>query len=205
MLLQHFKLAGYYWQQTGVTSTYSDIEIIEGCRQQQRKAQGYLYNKYYSDFMKICLRYANSMHDAEQWLNDGFYKIFTKINLYDGKGSFEGWMKRVLINTCLDNLKANKKHNVLLFTDMSENPPALTSAHIGNDALHNLGFKEIIMVLQQIPETHRTVFNLSVFEGYTHKEIAESLGIKEGTSFWYMNQARELLKQKISEYQLKAK
>ena len=61
------------------------------------------------------------------------------------------------------------------------------------------------MVLQQIPETHRTVFNLSVFEGYTHKEIAASLGIKEGTSFWYMNQARELLKQKISEYQLKAK
>lgn len=155
--------------------------------------------------MKICLRYANSMHDAEQWLNDGFYKIFTKINMYDGKGSFEGWMKRVLINTCLDNLKANKKHNVLVFTDMSENPPALTSAHIGNDALHNLGFKEIIMVLQQIPETHRTVFNLSVFEGYTHKEIAENLGIKEGTSFWYMNQARELLKQKISEYQLKAK
>jgi len=188
-----------------VTADYTEIEVIEGCKQQHRKAQGYLYKKYYSDFLKICMRYANTLPDAEQWLNDGFFKIFTKINMYDGKGSFEGWMKRVLINTCLDNLKANKKHSVLLFTDMSENPPAITNAQTSNNALHNLGFKEIIMVLQQIPETHRTVFNLSVFEGYTHKEIAETLGIKEGTSFWYMNQARELLKQRIKEYQLKTK
>lgn len=167
--------------------------------------QGYLYKKYYSDFLKICLRYANTMHDAEQWLNDGFFKVFTKINMYDGKGSFEGWMKRIVVNTCLDNLRANKKHSALVFTEIADNSSATTSAHISNDAMQNMGFKEIIMVLQQIPETHRTVFNLYVFEGYSHKEIAVGLGIKEGTSYWYMSQARELLKQKISEYQLKTK
>lgn len=149
------------------------------------------------------MRYTNTMPDAEQCLNDGFYKIFTKIAQYDNAGSFEGWMKRIVINTCLDKLKAGKNKRALSFEEINEQAPE--HVPIANDALQNLNFKEIIQSLQQLPETHRMVFNLNIFEGYSHKEIAKLLSIKEGTSFWYMNQARELLKKELSKYQLKSR
>jgi len=191
--------------QNNVVQAYTDFELIEGCKKQERKAQEYLYKKYYSNFMKLCMRYAPTQHDAEQWLNDGFYKIFTKINSFDNNGSFEGWMKRVMVNTCLDQLRVGKKLKALYFTEIGENTLASIQTPTGNDALQQMGFKEIIQALQGLPETYRTVFNLHVFEGLEHKEIAGQLDIKEGTSYWYLNKAREMMKEKISHYQRKRK
>lgn len=156
-------------------------------------------------FLKVCMRYTDTMPDAEQCLNDAFYKIFTKTGQYSNKGSFEGWMKQIVVNTCLDKLKAGKAARALKFVEIKDHTPEQAHAHITNDAMGNLTFKEIMRSLQSLPETYRMVFNLSVFEGYTHKEIAKLLSVKEGTSYWYLNQAREMLKKELSTYQLKAK
>ncbi|OSZ79407.1 hypothetical protein CAP35_14465 [Chitinophagaceae bacterium IBVUCB1] len=206
MLLRCIKTVQYYWHcKNDVAQEYTEHELIEGCKRQQPKVQEYLYKRYYSDFMKVCMRYAPTVHDAEQWLNDGFYKVFTKVGMFDGKGSFEGWMKRVLVNTCLDQLRLSKKQSALQFKEVEENTVSVLSVHIQNDALQSLCFKEIISALQQLPETYRTVFNLHVFDGLGHKEIAAQLNIKEGTSHWYLNKAREMMKEKISQQTLKNK
>lgn len=149
------------------------------------------------------MRYSGSLHDAEQCLNDAFYKIFTRTSSYNQAGSFEGWMKRVLVNTCLDWIKSRKSVAGLKFVEVDEHTGLPQQVHMGNDALQQLGFNEIISAMQRLPETYRTVFNLHVFEGYTHKEIATLLSVKEGTSHWYLNQARELLKKELIKYQLK--
>lgn len=151
------------------------------------------------------MRYTDTLPDAEQCLNDGFYKIFTKTAQYGSKGSFEGWMKQVVVNTCLDKLKVSKSARALNFVDINDQLSIQVHAHIANEAMQNLNFKEIMQSLHRLPETYRMVFNLNVFEGYSHKEIAKLLSIKEGTSCWYLNQAREMLKKELSKYQLKKK
>lgn len=181
---------------------HTEQEIIKGCKAHDRKVQAYLYKARYSDYLKICLRYAPTYEDAEQLLNDAFYKIFTRIEQYDNTGSFEGWMKRVVVNTCLDGLKAAMKKNhekVELDTVyMQETMPSNFS-----DILKQINFKELVRLIQELPAPYRAAFNLYVFEGYTHREIAAGLQVKEGTSHWYVNQAREWLKRKLSSQHLK--
>lgn len=181
---------------------FNEQEIIKCCKAHDRKAQAYLYKARYSDFLKICLRYAPTYEDAEQLLNDAFYKIFTRIGQYDNSGSFEGWMKRVVINTCLDGLKtAMKKHREKIELDMMDVHDGVPSNF--SDVLQQINFKELVLLIQKLPTPYRAAFNLYVFEGYSHKEIAECLQVKEGTSHWYVNQARELLKKKLSSQQVK--
>lgn len=187
-----------------VEQGYTDTEIIQGCIAGQRKMQEYLYKKYYSSFMKICMRYANDIPDAEHYLNDGFFKIFTKLEQYNNAGSFEGWMKRIMINTCLDKLKAKKTLKNFDTVDIADYGPEY-QAHTINDAIPQMSFNEIMRSLQCLPENYRVVFNLNIFEGYSHKEIAQMLSIKEGTSHWYLNKAREMLKQELMKYQLKSR
>jgi len=176
---------------------YTEQDIIEGCQRNNRLLQEHLYKKYYSLFLKLCARYAKDMHDAEQLLQDGFLKIFSHINDYAGKGSFEGWMRRVVVNTCLDYLKSKylKTSMQLHFPDdkMQESSKFVTT----NSALDKIAMKDLLGHIQKLPPMSRTVFNLFIFDGYSHKEIAKILDMSEGTSQWHVNNARKSLQQII--------
>ena len=175
---------------------YSEHEIIAGCRDQNRAIQEHLYKIYYSLFLKICARYAKDMQDAEQLLNDGFLKIFTNINKFGDQGSFEGWMKRVMVNTCLDYLRSKYLKQEMVM-HVHAIPAEQSNLSISNEVFENLEFKELVRVVQSLPAMTRTVFNLFVFEGYTHAEIAAQFNISEKTSQWHVHQARYLLQKKI--------
>jgi len=181
---------------------YAEQEIIAGCRAQDRMYQEYLYKKYYSLFLKICARYAKDMEDAEQLLNDGFLKIFTRIEDYGHSGSFEGWMKRIVINTCLDYLRS-KYLKTSMQMHFNINLLAEQKMATENNAVSNIEFRELVQMIQTLPAVTRTVFNLFVFDGFTHKEIANLLDIGEGTSYWHVHQARTLLQKKIKAHHVK--
>jgi RNA polymerase sigma factor (sigma-70 family) len=181
---------------------YSEQEIIAGCRKKNRALQELLYKTYYSTFLKVCARYAKSMQDAEQLLNDGFLKIFTQIELFKNSGSFAGWMQRIMVNTCIDYLRGTAlKEDIIMHVHSI--PAEESDISVDNDAIESMDFKELVMVIQSLPAMTRTVFNLFVFEGFNHKEISEKLDISEGTSHWHIHQGRNMLQKKIgkSEHQ----
>lgn len=172
---------------------FTEKEIIEGCRRNERVFQEHLYKHYYNLFLKVCARYARDMEDAEQLMQDGFLKIFNRIGDFGFKGSFEGWMRKIMVNTCLDYLKSKylkQSMQVQLGAEITEREVF----SVRNDALGNLRLREILHLIQQLPPMSRVVFNLFVFEGYAHKEIARMLDMSEGTSQWHVNNARKLLK-----------
>ncbi len=175
---------------------YSEKEIIDGCRQQNRIFQEYLYKHYYSLFLKICARYAKSMEDAEQLLNDGFLRIFSNIHGFKQQGSFEGWMKRIVVNTCLDYLKSKQLKNAMQINYTGSVNEELNTGAVCH-SLNLIEFKELLHMIQTLPPMSKTVFNLYVFDGFSHKEIAKMLEISESTSSWHLHHARSLLQKKI--------
>ena len=176
---------------------YSEQDIIAGCRKKNRAIQEHLYRENYSMFLKVCARYAKTMMDAEQLLNDGYLKIFTQIDKFGGTGSFQGWMKRVMINTCLDYLRSTYLKEEMTM-HVNAVLPEDTNLSVSNEGLESMEFKELLEIIQHLPAMTRTVFNLFVFEGFNHKEISEQLDISEGTSHWHVHQARNLLQKKIT-------
>jgi RNA polymerase sigma factor (sigma-70 family) len=180
---------------------YTEQDIIEGCRRNERALQEYLYKKYYSLFLKLCARYAKDMNDAEQLVQDGYLKIFNHMNDYSGKGSFEGWMRRIVVNTCLDYLKSKYLKNSMQLHFPNEIADSGTFS-VSNTAMEKIALKDLLGIIQTLPPMSRTVFNLFVFEGYSHKEIGKILEMSEGTSQWHVNNARKSLQQKIKANQL---
>lgn len=174
----------------------SEQDIIAGCKKQDRLVQEHVYKTYYSRFMKVCARYAKDLHDAEQLLNDGFLKIFSRTKDFQNKGSFEGWMNRIMVNTCLDYLKSSYMKTTLKL-QVNNGLTEQADISIKSDAIEKLEFKELIALVQSLPVMTRMVFNLYVFEEYPHKQIAELLEMSEGTSHWHLHQARKLLQEKI--------
>lgn len=154
----------------------SEANIIERCKKNDSKAQKALYDKYAPLFFSICLRYLKDPMAAEDALVEGFYKIFSKLNQYKREGSFEGWMKRVIINEAL--MKIRKRNNLSLYVEIDkaynvkEEPTAIT----------DLAAQELMSLVQELPNGYRTVFNMYVIEGYKHREIGEILGISINTS-----------------------
>jgi RNA polymerase sigma factor (sigma-70 family) len=177
-------------------AAYSEQELIAGCRNNNRAVQEHVYKTYYSRFMKVCARYARDMHDAEQLLNDGFLRIFSKVDDFKNKGSFEGWMNRIMVNICLDYLKSSYMKSSM---KMQINNAIIdkTDIPINSEAIEKIEFRELVVLIQTLPVMTRTVFNLYVFEEYTHKQISLMLEISEGTSQWHLHQARKQLKSKI--------
>jgi RNA polymerase sigma factor (sigma-70 family) len=148
-------------------------------------------------FLKVCARYAKSMQDAEQLLNDGFLKVFTQIDKFSSTGSFGGWMQRIMVNTCLDYLRSSALKSEMIM-HVNAIPAEESNISVGNEALDNIEFKELVGMIQSLPAMTRTVFNLFVFDGFNHKEISGQLDISEGTSHWHVHQARNLLQKKIT-------
>lgn len=175
---------------------YSEEEIIAGCRKKNRAIQEHLYKAYYSTFLKVCARYAKDMQDAEQLLNDGFLKVFTQIDNFKNTGSFEGWMRRIVINTCLDYLRSTALKEEMAM-HMRAIPAEESTLSVTNMGMDRVEFKDMVRLIQSLPAMTRTVFNLFVFDGFNHKEISGQLDISEGTSHWHLHQARNQLQKKI--------
>lgn len=170
------------------------IKLVEGLKKQDRKCQEALYQRYFSLLMSMAMRYCENWDDAKDVVNNSFLKIFTKIDHFEGKGSFEGWMKRTVVNTALDFIKS-KKFNLV---DIDDIDAYYQDVFVENEAALLINSEDILKLVQSLPDATRTVFNLYVIEGYKHKEISEMLGISEGTSHWHVLNARRLLQEKLN-------
>jgi RNA polymerase sigma factor (sigma-70 family) len=163
-------------------------DIILGCVKANRDSQKQLYKLYYSFSMGICMRYSNSYAEAEEITNDGFLKIFKKITDFEPshqsvEASFAGWIKRIFINTAIDNYRKNNKSYTVPLVDNS-------SFEISETAIDTMSYKEIIELVQKLSPTYRTIFNLYVLDGYKHEEISKQLNISVGTSKSNLAKAR---------------
>ncbi|GAB6013095.1 RNA polymerase sigma factor [Viscerimonas tarda] len=172
-----------------------ELQLIAGCKEKNRECQKYLYEKYARSMYGICLRYAPDSAAAEDLLHDGFIKIFSVIDSYSGKGSFEGWMKRVFINLALERIRKEKSS---IITEELTEIPDLTDDE--NERANNISEEELMKMIQDLPAGYRTVFNLYVVENLSHKEIAQMLGVAEGTSRSQYIRARQILQEKVMSY-----
>jgi len=164
-----------------------DLTVINGCKLNKRKSQEQLFKLLYNPILRICMIYAHNRETAEDYLQNGFIKIFNNISKYDGKGNFEGWAKRVVRNMIFDELRIKKQFmfiDDLELTNIPEDVPEI------NEKYYNVNIEDIITIVQSLPTKLRTVFNLKVFENLTHKEISELLSISDGTSKAYYHRAR---------------
>lgn len=158
-------------------------EIISGCIRQDRRAQEELFRLFYGKMLGVCMRYARDRDSAEEMLQEGFIKVFDKLEGFDYKGSFEGWMRRIVANTAIDQIRKSKKDPMLTDNDEdfklgSEDRMVEQEEQEALEIRADLAMEAI----QQLSPAYRAVFNLYVMEEYTHREIAEILGISEGTS-----------------------
>lgn len=174
----------------------SDSKIIEGCKAGKRIAQRQLFDKFSIQMLGVCLRYARNKSEAEDIMQEGFIKVFLNIKKFRGEGSFEGWIKRIMINTSIHHLKKNLKHDFHL--DISELDDKIILEEV-EETTSVLTAKELMKLIQALPDGYKIVFNLYVFEKYSHKEIAELLKISENTSKSQLSRARSFLKQKVKE------
>jgi RNA polymerase sigma factor (sigma-70 family) len=173
---------------------HDEQQIIEGCLKNSRKAQKMLYDRYAAKFLGMCIRYAKDRLEAEDILQDGFLKIFGRISQYSGLGSFEGWMKRIIVNTAITNYRQNLKHYYKQHIDEVNETDFESSV---SDIEYSL--EELLKVIKDLPPGYKMVFNMFAIEGFQHKEIAEMMGIDVTTSKSQYSRARKLLRQKLGE------
>ncbi len=168
-------------------------KIIKGCLQQRRADQYRLYAHFSKKMFGICLRYAASHDEAQDILQEGFVKVFEKLPSYKGAGKFEGWIRKIFINTAIEKYRERIYH--LPIDQITENDISLHH----NPAPDMLHTKDILQFIQQLPTQYRLVFNLYALEGFSHKEISEALKISESTSRSNLSRARLLLKEKLNQ------
>ena len=168
-------------------------KIVERCKKGDRKAGEKLYHMFSAKMFAICIQYSKSREEAEDNLQDGFIKILESIGQYTGKGSFEGWMKRIFINTALEKYRKNRSLQVV-----EEVPDVVDEDDVGDDL--SIPPNVLFEFVNQLPEKYRLVFNLYVMENMQHKEIAAMLGISDGTSKSNLARAKDILKKKINAY-----
>ena len=182
-------------------------DIIDRCKKNDSKAQEFLFNTYSKVLLGICCRYIKDRDDAEDVLQDSFIKIFLNINKFKNEGSFEGWMKRITVNSALHFIKEKQKIKFESADNLSVTEEDENEQEIEKD----IKAEYILECLNELPTGYRTIFNLHLVEGFSHKEVAEKLGIKESTSRSQFTKARRFLidlinkKEQIKQTQWKAK
>jgi len=166
-------------------------QLIRGCIKQDRRCQKMLYIAFYSFSMGTCLRYTNNREEAAEVMNQGFFKVFTKIEHFDMEQSFKTWLRKIMMNVSIDYNRANLKRAYNEDPDKAEN--MIDCILIDK----NLNYNDLLAMVQQLPQAYRTVFNLFAIEGYSHEEIGDMLNINPGASISNLHQARQKLKQMI--------
>lgn len=169
----------------------TELDLLRGCLDGDRRMQEELYRRFSPRMYAVCLRYAGKAEEAEDILQEGFIKVFKKLDSFRGDGSFEGWMRRIFVNTAIEHFR--RKRYLIPVTEKEEN----TLEGKYTSVLDELGAKDILALVQELSPGYRTVFNMYVVEGYTHKEIADMLGISEGTSKSQLSRAKVILQDMV--------
>lgn len=171
-------------------SSYTETELVDGCQRESPKHQRALYERYHRLMLGVCLRYTDNRDDAQDILQEGFIRVFKHIKTFRKQGSFEGWVRRIMIHTAIEHYRRNSRY---FMVDVKEAGDVKMDA----EALSSLSREEILGLIQELPSGYRTVFNLYAIEGYTHQEIGEMLNISDGTSKSQLSRAKRLLQQKL--------
>ncbi len=168
-------------------------KILKGCRKKDSRAQEELYRLVAPKMYGVCLQYAGNNDDAKDILQEGFIKVFDKIQQFQGKGSFEGWIRKIIINTAIEKIR---------FQTLTQNTfekIKMDSEVYYDDVIDNLSADELISLIRELSPKYRAVFSMYAIEGYDHKEISDLLGITEGTSKSNLSRARKILQEKVKD------
>lgn len=168
---------------------YTTDDLVKRCKAGERKAQELLYKQFASKMLGVCMRYAADKMEAEDMLQNGFIRVFQKMNDYRGEGSFEGWVRRIMVHSSIEYYR---KHHKLL--QLAENGDLPDEVAVSPNAVARLDAKDMMALIQRLSPGYRMVFNLYAIEGYSHKEIGEIMGISEGASKSQLSRARSILK-----------
>ena len=178
-----------------LSSTNPELEsLLQGCLANDRGAQEKLYKKYYGKMMGMCMRYLRNADDAVEVLNTGFLKVFQNLHRYNRQGPFEAWMYSLVRNAIIDQIRGRVKYKEETLHETHEQTVGCEPS-----VLQQLYAKDLLGLLQQLPETSRLVFNMFAIEGFKHDEIASILGISTGTSKWHVSEARRILKESLEQ------
>jgi len=170
--------------------------IIKGCLTGNRRDQELLYRRHAAKLYAVCLQYSGNDEEARDILQEGFIKVFENLVHYKHEGSFEGWMRRIMVNTALE--KYRNRHNLYRVDDIDTIPEQ--DAEPDNMDYSGLGASDLLGIIRELPPTYRMVFNLYAIEGYSHKEISKMVNISEGTSKSNLSRARAILQRRVGSY-----
>jgi RNA polymerase sigma factor (sigma-70 family) len=177
--------------------TEKEKRLVEGCLIGDAKIQRTFYEKYADTMYAICLRYSSNQDEAKDFLQAGFIKIFDNLDRFRFTGSLEGWMKRIMVNNALEQLRKKMR-----FSKMASIDDVVLQDERGvTHNMHGLEVNDLLEVISKLPTGYRTVFNLYVLEGYSHKDIGEELGINVGTSKSQLSKARNMLQERLKNYE----
>ena len=177
-----------------------DSVLVAACLKGDPRAQKALFEKFAPKMFAVCLRYMNSHDEAQDTLQDGFIKVFSKLSDFKNEGVLEGWIRRIMVNTCLDAIRKNEKTKFDVSISDIEYQLDFT-----DHGIQNLEVEELMQMIKSMPNGYRVVFNLFAIEGYSHKEIGEKLGINENTSKSQYLRARAFLRERLEKIEWKEK
>lgn len=175
----------------------NDKELIQACIDEQKSAQRKLYETYAGKMYFVCLRYARHELEAQDMLQDGFIKVFDNLTKFKFNGSFEGWVRRIMVNCCLNHCRKSAFKNENIGIEDYQDKV------VSSTAISDLSEQELLTLIQQLPDGYRMVFNLYVIEGYSHKEIGEMLGTSESTSRSQLAKSRKYMQKLLTELNIK--
>jgi len=169
-------------------------DIIQKCQEGNSSAQTALYHQFSAKMYGLCLRYAKDSAEAEDIMQEGFIRVFNKISQFEFKGSFEGWIKRIMVNTALEKFRKNDRLYPV------EEMKIFESVEYAEETISSISANDLLRIIQELPPRYKMVFNLFAIEGYSHLEIAEMMNISEGTSKSNLSRARVILQKNVVEY-----
>ncbi|MEO9964458.1 MAG: sigma-70 family RNA polymerase sigma factor [Reichenbachiella sp.] len=173
----------------------TESELISLCKRKERQAQKMLYEQQSPVMLTVCRRYISDLDMAEELMINGFLKVFEKIEQFKAEGSFQGWIRRIMVTTCLEWIRKNRQ--LYKEVDLDDINPVVDF----QTADKNLEAEDLLQMIRELPQGYQTIFNLYAIEGYSHKEIAEQLGLSVNTSKSQLSRARVLLQKKLAEHE----
>lgn len=176
-----------------INKSLTEEDLIEGCRKGKASAQRRLYDRLAPKMLGVCVRYIKDREEAEHVMIGGIVKVFDKLDQFKGDGSFEGWVRRIIVNDCLMYIRKNRNMSLQSDIDEVSNEPNLKIVE------ENLDAQDLLKLINELPVGYKTVFNLYAIEGYNHAEIAEQLGVSENTSKSQLSRARKWLQNRLAD------